>query len=70
MRVPGGGRLLPGCGASGVGRSPTPTTRPFKRLAGVQYPLAVGARGAGVATRHLPHSARSCQLALRAVGAA
>ena len=24
MRVPGGGRLLPGCGASGVWRSPTP----------------------------------------------
>ena len=23
-RVPGGGRFLPGCGASGVGRSPTP----------------------------------------------
>ena len=24
MRVPGGGRLLPGCGASGAWRSPTP----------------------------------------------
>ena len=140
MRVPGGGRLLPGCGASGVGRSPTPDCPPAGRAAGAQYPLAVGAGGcgrgdpsptpqrallragfarcgggtrapgggpsclgvgrpgsgalpaptarplggllgptthwlwvwgdAGVGTRHQPHSARSCELALRAVGAA
>ena len=135
-----GGRLLPGCGASGVGRSPTPDCPPSGRAAGAHYPLAVGrggcgrggpsptpqrallragfarcgggtrapggvasclgvgrpgsgalpplpARplgglpgptthwlcvrgGAGVGTRHQPHSARSCELALRAVRAA
>ena len=140
MMVPGGGRLLPGSGASGVGRSPTPDCPPSGRAAGAHYPLAVGAGGcgrgdpsptpqrallragfarcgggmrvpgggasclgagrpgsgalptstarplgglqrptthwlwvgggAGVWTRHQPHSARSCELALRAVGAA
>ena len=135
-----GGRLLPGCGASGVGRSPTPDHSPSGRAAGAHYPLAVGVGGcgrgdpsptpqrgllragfarcgggtrapgggasclgvgrpgsgalpppttrplgvrpgptthwlwvwggAGVGTRHQPHSARSCELALRAVGAA
>ena len=135
-----GGRLLPGCGASGVWRSPTPDCLPSGRAAGAHYPLAVGAGGcgrgdpsptpqrallragfarcgggtrapwggasclgvgcpvsgalqpptahplggppatttqwlwvrggAGVGTRHQPHSARSCELALRAVGAA
>ena len=44
-RAPGGGRLLPGCGASGVGRSPTPDCPPSGRAAGVHYPLAVGAEG-------------------------
>ena len=38
-----GGRLLPGCGASGVGRSPTPDCPPSWRAAGAGYPLAVGA---------------------------
>ena len=135
-----GGRLLPGCGASGVGRSPSPDCPPSEQAAGAHYPLAVGAEGcgrgdpsptpqrallragfarygggmrspwggasclavgrpgsgalppptarplgglpgptthwlwvrggAGVGTRHQPHSARSCELALRAVGAA
>ena len=135
-----GGRLLPGRGASGVGRSPTPDCPPSGRAAGAHYPLAVGAGGcgrgdpsptpqrallragfarcgggtrapvggasrlgvgrpgsgalppptarplgglpgpitnwlwvrgfAGVGTRHRPHSARSCELALRAVGVA
>ena len=135
-----GGRLLPGCGASGVGRSPTPNCPPSGWAAGAHYPLAVGAGGrgrgdpsptpqrallragfarcgggtraprggtsclgvgrpgsgaprprlpalwagcwgplptgcgcgggAGVGARHQPHSARSCELALRAVGAA
>ena len=138
-RAPGGGRLLPGCGASGVGRCPTPDCPPPGRTAGAHYPLAVGAGGcgrwdpsqtpqrapaswlcalwgrhegarrsacclgvgrpgsgalppptarplsglpgptthwlwlrggAGVGTRHQPHSARFCELALRAVGAA
>ena len=139
MRLPGG-RLLPGCGASGVGRSLTPDCPPSGRAAGAHYPMALGAwgcgrgdpsqtpqrallragfarcgggmrvpgrgapclgvgrlgsgalspptarpldglpgptthwlwvrGGAGVGTRHQPHSARSCELALRAVGAA
>ena len=46
-RVLGGGRLLPGCGASGVGRSPTPDCPPSGRAAGAHYPLAVGAGGCG-----------------------
>ena len=45
MRAPGGGRLLPGCGASMVGRSPTPDCPPSGRAAGADYPLAVGAGG-------------------------
>ena len=44
-RAPGGGRLLPGCGESGVGRSPTPDCPPSGRAAGAHYPLAVGAGG-------------------------
>ena len=65
-----GGRLLPGClGRLGSGTLPPPTTRPFRRAAGAHYPLAVGAGDAGVGTHHQPHSARSCELALRAVGA-
>ena len=47
MRVPLGGRLLPGCGASGVGRSPTPDSAHSGRAAGAHYPLAVGAGGCG-----------------------
>ena len=47
MSVPGGGRLLPGCGASGVGRSPNPDCPPSGRAAGAHYPLAVGAGGCG-----------------------
>ena len=39
--------LLPGCGASGVGRSPTPDCPPSGRAAGAHYPLAVGVRGCG-----------------------
>ena len=66
-----GGRPLPGCGASGVRRSPCPDCPPPGRAAGAHYPLAVGAEGgAGVGTHHQPHSACSCEHALRAVGAA
>ena len=46
-RAPGGGRLLPGCGASGVWRSPIPNCPPSGRAAGAHYPLAVGAGGCG-----------------------
>ena len=70
MRAPGGGASCLGVGRPGSGALPPPTTQPFGRAAGAHYPLAVGAGGAGVATRHQPHSARSCELALRAVGAA
>ena len=66
----GGGRLLPGCGASGVARSPTPHRPSLGCAAGARYPLAVDAGGVGVGTRHEPHSARSCELALRALAAA
>ena len=43
----GGGGLLPECGASGAGRSPTPDCPPSGRAAGAHYPLAVGAGGCG-----------------------
>ena len=42
-----GGCLLPGCGASGVGRSPTPDYPPSGRASGAHYPLAMGAGGCG-----------------------
>ena len=64
-----GGRLLPGCGAFRVGRSPTPDCPPSGRAAGAHYPLAAGAGGAGVGTRHQTHSARSCVLWGRHEGA-
>ena len=70
MRVPGGGASCLGVGRPGSGALPPPTTGPFGRAAGAHYPLAVGAGGAGVGTRHQPHSAHSCEPALRAVGAA
>ena len=69
MRVPRGGTSCLAVGRLGSGAPPPPTTRPFGRAAGANYPLAVGAGGAGVGTRHQPHSARSCELPLRAVGA-
>ena len=73
----GGGTGAPGEGASclGVGRPgsgalPPLTTRPFERAAGAHYPLAVVAGDAGPGTSHQPHSAGSCELALRAARAA
>ena len=62
----GGGRLLPGCGASGVGRSPVPDCPPSGRAAGAHYPLAVSAGGCG---RGDPSPTPQRAL-LRAVGAA
>ena len=70
MRVPGGAPPAWVWGVPGLGALRPLTTRPFRRAAGAHYPLAVGAGGAGVGTRHQPQSARSCELALRAVGAA
>ena len=69
-RAPGGGASCLGVGRPGTGALPPPTSRPLGRAAGAHYPLAVGAGGAGVGTRHQTHSARSCELALRAVKAA
>ena len=59
-----------GVGRPGSGALPTPSVRPSGRAAGAHYPLAVGAGGAGVGTRHRPRSACSCELAWRAVAAA
>ena len=70
MRVPGGGASCLFVGRPGTGALPAPTCRPFGRAAGAHYPLAVAAGDAGVGTRHQHHSARSCELALRAVGVA
>ena len=65
-----GGGLSPGCVASGVGRSPTPNRSSFWACGRYDYPLAVSAGDAGVGSRHQPHCARSCELALSAAGAA
>ena len=67
---PGGGSTCLGVQRLGSGAPPRPTARPLGRAAGAHYPLAVGAGGVGVGTRHEPHSTRPCELALPAVGAA
>ena len=70
MRVPRGGASCLGVGRPGSGALPPPTARP---LGGLPWPTThwLWVRGgAGVGTRHQPHSARSCDLALRAMGAA
>ena len=70
--MPGGGRLLPRCGAPGVGRSPTPDRPPLGREAGARHPLAEGPGDVGSWTRHQPHSALAsclCQLWGRHEGA-
>ena len=67
--VPGGGAFCLGVGRPGTGALPPLTSRPFARPAGDDYPLAVVAGGAGVRTRHQPHSARSCVLWGRHEGA-
>ena len=69
-RAPGGGASCLGVRRPGSGALPPPTPRPLGRVARAHYPLAVGGGGAGVGTRHPPHSARSCELALRTVGTA
>ena len=66
----GGGASCLGVGRLGLGALPPLTARP---LGGLPGPIThwLWVRGdAGVETRHQPHSARSCELALRAVGAA
>ena len=68
--APGGGASCLGVGRPGSDALPPPTARPLGRAAGANYPLAVGAQDAGVGTRHQPHSACSCEMALCAVAAA
>ena len=70
MRVPRGGRLLPGCGASVVRRFPTPDCPPSGGLPGPTTHWLWVRGGAGVGARHQPHSAPSLELPLHAVGAA
>ena len=69
-RAPGGGASCLGVGRPGSGALPPPTARPLGGLPGPTTHWLWVRRGAGVGTRHQPHSARSCELALRAVGAA
>ena len=70
MRVPGGGASCLGVGRLGSGALPPPTARPLGVRPGPTTHWLWVWGGAGVGTRHQPHSARSCELALRAVGAA
>ena len=65
-----GGASCLGAGRPGLGALPPPRARPLGGLPGPSTHWLWVRRGAGVATRHQPHSARSCELALRAVGAA
>ena len=70
MRVPGGGASWLGVGRPGSGALPAQTARPLGGLPGPTTHWLWVRGGAGVGPRHQPHSARSCELALRAVGAA
>ena len=69
MRAPGEASCL-GVGRLGSGALPPPTARPLGGLPGPTTHWLWVRGGAGVGTRHQPHSARSCELALRAVGGA
>ena len=66
MRPPGGGASCLGVGRPGLGALPPPTARPLGGLPGPPTHWLWVWGGAGVGTRHQPHST----LALRAVGAA
>ena len=70
MRLPGGGASCLGVGRPGSGALLPPTGRPMGGLPGPTTHWLWVRGGASVGTRHQPHSARSCELALRAVGAA
>ena len=70
MRVPGGGVFCLGVGRPGSGALPPPTARPLGGLPGPTTHWLWVRGGASVGTRHQPHSAGSCELGLRAVGAA
>ena len=68
MRVPGGGAACLGVGRPGSGALPPPTARPLGGLPGPTTHWLWVRGGAGVGTRHQPHRARSCKLALRCGG--
>ena len=70
MRVPWGGASCLGVGRPGSGALPPPTARPLGGPPGPTTRWLWARGGAGVGTRHQPHSAPSCELALRAVGVA
>ena len=70
MRAPGEGASCLGVARLGSGALPPPTARPLGGLPGPTTHWLWVRGGAGVGTRHQPHSAHSCELALRAVGAA
>ena len=70
IRVPGRGASCQGVGRPGSGALPPPTARPVGGLPGPTTHRLWMRGGAGVGTRHQPHIARSCELAVRAVGAA
>ena len=70
MKVPRGGASCLVVGRPGSGTLPPPTARPLGGLPGPTTHWLWVRGGAGVGTRHRPHSARSCELALRAAGAA
>ena len=69
-RAPGGGATCLGVGRPESGALPPPTARLLGGLPGPTTHWLWVRGGAGVGTHHQPHSARSCELALRAVGAA
>ena len=71
QEVARGGEGEPGASVRGVWRwtLSLPQLPSLGRAIGARCPLSFGAGGAGVGACHQPHSARSCELALRAVGA-
>ena len=70
MRMRGGSASCLGVGHPGSDALPPPTSRLLGALPGPTAHRLWVRGGAGVGNRHRPHSARSCELALRAVGAA
>ena len=70
MRVPGGGASCLGVGRPESGALPPRTARPLGGLPGPTTHWRWLRGVAGMGTCHQPHSARSCELALCAVGAA
>ena len=70
MRMHGGGATCLGVGRLGSGALPPQTARSLGGLPGPTTHWLWLRGAAAMGTRHQPHSARSCELALRAVGAA